>query len=144
VFDGQHFKALLGRRVTWGSTHLDTNTHRYFDQSTDIALHLSTDGISLHNRTGLYAWPLILTIYSLGPEMRYRREHQICCGVIPGKGHTCFPNDFIISCPDYSILPLVDCLRRPSLSVRISSPSKGIYRLSLKFVTHTRALSVTY
>jgi hypothetical protein len=84
VFDGAHFKELLNKDVTWDGQYPAGPRRRYFDQDTDIALQLSLDGVPLHKRTGLDAWPLLLTVYSLGPEMRYKKENQICCGVIPG------------------------------------------------------------
>lgn len=84
VFDGKHFQELLQRPVTWKSNPLVEEPRCYFDQDTDIALGLSTDGIPLQKHTALDAWPLLLTVYSLGPELRYRREYQLCCGMIPG------------------------------------------------------------
>ncbi|KAF8607089.1 hypothetical protein BDV93DRAFT_406430, partial [Ceratobasidium sp. AG-I] len=41
IFDGAHYKNLLGERVTVSGTHL---LHNFFSQPTDIALGLSTDG----------------------------------------------------------------------------------------------------
>lgn len=84
VFDGAHFQGLLDKTVTWDSVVLSDPPRKYFDQPTDIALHFATDGIALHKHTGMDAWPLLLTVYSLPPEIRYRREFQICCGIIPG------------------------------------------------------------
>lgn len=85
VFDGAHFKGLLEKTVTWDRSPGSDPPRKYFDQDTDIALHFSTDGIALHKHTGMDAWPLLLTLYSLPPEIRYRREYQICCGIIPGR-----------------------------------------------------------
>jgi hypothetical protein len=85
VFDGSHFQGLLNKDVTWNSVVSSDPPRKYFDQPTDIALHFATDGIALHKHTGMDAWPLVLVLHSLPPEIRYRREFQICCGVIPGK-----------------------------------------------------------
>lgn len=85
VFDGSQFKELVKKTVTWNSAIPDGPPRKYFARPTDVALHLSTDGIALHKHTGMDAWPLVLTLHSLPPEIRYRREFQICCGIIPGK-----------------------------------------------------------
>lgn len=84
IFDGKHFKRLLCRPVTWKGQPSAGEGRTYFDQATDIALGLSTDGIPLQTHTALDVWPLLLTVYSLGPEYRYRRDFQLCCGLIPG------------------------------------------------------------
>jgi hypothetical protein len=83
VFDGTHFQQLREKNVKWQGT-VHRPEHKYFDASTDIALGFSTDGVPLHNRTGLDAWPLVLTIFSLPPEIRYKQEFQLCCGLVPG------------------------------------------------------------
>lgn len=84
VFDGIHFQSLCETNVKWrGTTHQPE--HKYFDAGTDVTLGLSTDGIPLHNRTGLGAWPLVLTVFSLPPEVRYKQEFQLCCGLVLGK-----------------------------------------------------------
>lgn len=84
VFDGQHFRTLCKKPVSWQGQPISPPT-KYFAGATDIALGLSTDGIPLHNRTGLDAWPIVLTVYSLRPEIRYKQEFQICCGLVPGQ-----------------------------------------------------------
>jgi hypothetical protein len=86
VFDGEGFKNLSARNVTWYEKDY-RSSKRYFDKPTDLALGLSTDGIPLQKHTRLDTWPLLVTVYSLPPELRYRREFQLCCGLIPG---TCF------------------------------------------------------
>lgn len=85
VFDGRHFSQLLEKDVTWAGKTSSAHGGKYFDQPTDLAFGLSTDGIPLHKRSPLDTWPLLLTIYSLPPEIRYRREFQLCCGLIPGE-----------------------------------------------------------
>lgn len=89
VFDGEHYKTLRDKNVAWEG-EVVTPPSRYFADSTDIALGFSTDGVPLHTRTGLDAWPLVLTVYSLPPEVRYKQEYQICCGLVPGKSAYAF------------------------------------------------------
>lgn len=84
VLDGTHFQSLRGKNVKWRGA-IRHPEHNYLNACTDIALGFSTDGIPLHNRTGLDAWPLVLTIFSLPPEIRYKQEFQLCCGLIPGE-----------------------------------------------------------
>jgi hypothetical protein len=83
IFDGEHFKTLLGKTVTWNGSDY-RSCERYFNKDTDLALGLSTDGTPLQKHTKLDTWPLLLTMYSLPPELRYRKEYQPCCGLIPG------------------------------------------------------------
>lgn len=69
--------------MSWdGETQLPER--QYFDQDTDIALGLSTDGVPLYNRSRLDAWPLLITNYALPPELRNVKGYQICCGLVPG------------------------------------------------------------
>lgn len=82
VFDGELFRQLKDRRVTWDG---ESFSRTYFEDDTEVALGLGTDGVPLFARRRLACWPLVITNYSLGPEIRTRKEFQICCGVVPGK-----------------------------------------------------------
>lgn len=88
VFDGDCYAALTQRQVVWeGQLYPD----RYFSASTDVALQLGLDGVQCFERNGIDCWPIIITLYSLSPELRHRQEYQICCGIIAGeptKGNT--------------------------------------------------------
>lgn len=121
VFDGQHFKELTRKVVTWNSASTSEPQHYYFDQPTDLALHLATDGIALHKHTGLDAWPLVLTLYSLAPEIRYRKEFQICCGIIPGT-----PRDpvtyFEMSNPNVSSAWIYQAQKKKKVAASITTP----------------------
>ncbi|KAJ9095019.1 hypothetical protein QFC21_005812 [Naganishia friedmannii] len=66
-----------GKRVEGGG--------KYFDDDTQIALGLATDGMPCWKRSRLDCWPFIVTNYSPPPEIRTKREYQICCGLIPGQ-----------------------------------------------------------
>ncbi|KAJ9097791.1 hypothetical protein QFC19_006659 [Naganishia cerealis] len=50
VFDGKHFEALLETNVTWAGSEVEP-PRRYFENDTDIALGLGTDGIPLFSRS---------------------------------------------------------------------------------------------
>lgn len=71
AFDGRHYQALLSEYVHWGN---ESFRHKYFEQPTDMALGLMTDGVPYFNRNGLHCWPLLLTVYSVRPELRKRKE----------------------------------------------------------------------
>lgn len=82
IFDGSHFKELLTKHIVWGGERFH---QKYFSCDTDVALGAMTDGVPCFKRNGLDCWPLILTIYSVRPELRQRKEYKISCGVIPGE-----------------------------------------------------------
>lgn len=84
VFDGGCYKDLLQRDVTWKGRVVEPAT-RYFDRDTDVALGFASDGILMVQRGSDSCWPVILTVFNLPPELRTKREFQICCGLIPGK-----------------------------------------------------------
>jgi hypothetical protein len=106
VFDGQHYRKLLSKRVT-----VDGKTcgHRFFSDGRDIALGLSTDGFAPFKRRTQTAWPLLIFNYNLPPEIRFHKEHVICLGVVPGPRK---PHDF-----DSFLLPLVEELLRLELGL---------------------------
>lgn len=81
VFDGSWYQYLLTQFVTWEGTE---QAHKYFEQDTDIAFSLSTDGVPLYRGSKLDCWPLILTIFSVSLDKRMQRSNQICLGLIPG------------------------------------------------------------
>lgn len=93
VFDGAHYRALLGKQVHAGKPYC------FFDDHRDLALGLSLDGFSLFKRRRQghsTAWPLILVNYNLTPEIRTHLEHILCVGVIPGPRQFKDLNSFLI------------------------------------------------
>jgi len=86
VYDGKHYKRLRMEQVV-----IDGQERRYkfFTDSHDIALGLSTDGFAPFRRRKKTCWPLLIYNYNLPPEIRFHYEHILCIGVIPGK-----PKDF--------------------------------------------------
>jgi hypothetical protein len=96
IWQGQHIQSLKARSIKWAGKTVP-NAGKYFGDDTQLALGLATDGIPLWKRSRLDCWPLILTNYSLPPEIRSKREYQICCGLIPGtcqgRDIACMPSD---------------------------------------------------
>lgn len=84
IFDGSHYRGLTAKSVSWDGK-IQQPPRQYFQQDTDVALGLSSDGVPLYKRSRLDAWPLLLTNFSLPPEVRTRQGYQICCGIIPGN-----------------------------------------------------------
>lgn len=85
VFDGDCTKSLIQRQVVWEDK---VYPNRYFAASTDVALQLGLDGVQCFVCNGIDCWPIIITLFSLSPELRHRQEYQICCGIIAGKVST--------------------------------------------------------
>ncbi|KAJ9105994.1 hypothetical protein QFC19_003329 [Naganishia cerealis] len=52
IFDGEHFNSLLHTYVSWGGEIIQP-ARRYFENDTDLALGLSTDGVSPFKRSDL-------------------------------------------------------------------------------------------
>lgn len=83
VFDGQHYRDLTEREVEWRGDVVEP-PKMYFANETDVALGFGTDGIAPLQKGLDDFWPLLLTVYNLPPEIRYQKEFQICCGIMPG------------------------------------------------------------
>jgi hypothetical protein len=95
IFNSPHYRQLRGRHV-----HVEEEilSHLFFDQDTDIAMGLSTDGVCPFKNRKLTCWPLLGVLYNLKPELCFLLEHVICFGVIPGP---CEPKDL-----DSFLIPL--------------------------------------
>jgi hypothetical protein len=107
IFDGDHYRWLLGQRVRVGDR---TFTHSYFCGDRDIALGLSTDGFSPFRSRKHSAWPLIIFLYNLPPEIRFRQEFILSLGVIPGPK--------AVKDLDSFLYPLVSELAKLAIGVR--------------------------
>ncbi|GBE87125.1 hypothetical protein SCP_1003720 [Sparassis crispa] len=81
VFDSEIYRSLCGQPVIVNGKPLK---HRYFEDSRDIALGLSTDGFAPFKRRKQTAWPLIAYNYNLPPEVRFHKKNIIPIAVIPG------------------------------------------------------------
>jgi hypothetical protein len=84
IWEGAHIKRLRKKKVEWAGQQVD-GAGFYFEDDTHIALGLAMDGLPCFKRSKLDCWPILLTNYSLAPEVRTKREFQMCCGLIPGK-----------------------------------------------------------
>ena len=87
VFDGEIYKHLQDSPITVQGEELKGRESmvegpKYFEDSRDIALGLSTDGFTVHKFT---FWPLIIFLYNLPPTIRFHLENIFTLGVIPGK-----------------------------------------------------------
>lgn len=81
VFDADVYRTLLGKKVSIDNKDM---AHTFFDNDSDIALGLSTDGFAPFRRRTKTCWPLILFNYNLPPEVRFHLENIISLGVVPG------------------------------------------------------------
>lgn len=81
IFDGSNYRSLCGKKVELNGKTLD---HKYFEDSRDIALGLSTDGFAPFKRRKHTAWPLVVFLYNLPPELRVLIDSILSLGIIPG------------------------------------------------------------
>lgn len=81
IFDGSHYHRLCRTKVTIEG---ETLPHKFFSQSTDLALGASTDGFGPFKRRKKTCWPIIIILYNLPPEIRTWLIYLLCIGVIPG------------------------------------------------------------
>lgn len=82
IFDGEHYQNL--RKLNIKIEGFDSLQRLYFDQETDIALGICTDGFCVFDMRNLSAWPILLINYNLPPEIHYKLENFIPVGIIPG------------------------------------------------------------
>src|SRR5260221_3158323 len=81
IFDGIHYRSLLGERVVFGDQSLP---HNYFSDHHDIALGFATDGFApFKKRNHTTAWILLFN-YNLPPDERFQKDNILCAGIIPG------------------------------------------------------------
>ena len=106
VTDSTNYRSLLSKQVTVDTKQLP---HKFFEDSRNVALGLSTDGFAPFKRHTKMAWPLLLVNYNLRPEIRNHLENLIGVGVIPGPKK---PVDF-----DSFLWPLVQELLRLEVGV---------------------------
>lgn len=81
IFDGLHYRSLLGERVVAGDQHL---AHHYFSDHRDIALGFATDGFAPFKKRKQTAWILLVFNYNLPPDQRFQQDNILCVGIIPG------------------------------------------------------------
>ena len=92
IFDGLHYRSLLGERVVVGDR---TYRHNYFSDHRDIALGFATDGFAPFKKRKHTAWILLVFNYNLPPDERFRKDNILCVGIIPGPKKPCDADSFI-------------------------------------------------
>ena len=95
IFDGEYYQQLRSTPITVHGKPIDPPTN-YFEDDRDIALGLSTDGYGIFSSGRATAWPLIIFIYNLPPELRVHTEHILALGVIPGPNKPAEIDSFLI------------------------------------------------
>jgi hypothetical protein len=81
IFDGLHYRSLLGERVVVGDR---TYPYNYFSDHRDIALGFATDGFAPFKKRKHTAWILLIFNYNLPPDERFQKDNILCVGIIPG------------------------------------------------------------
>ena len=106
VFDGSHYRSLLGQQVHLNGKNL---SHKFFEDHRDIALGLSADGFTPFRKRKSSTWAFILFNYNLPPDIRFHVENIMTLGVVgPRK-----PVD-----PDSFLWPAIQELLRLLVGVR--------------------------
>ena len=81
IFDGLHYRLLLGERVVVGDRMLP---HNYFSDHHDIALSFATDGFAPFKKWKHTMWILLVFNYNLPLDQRFQQDNILCVGIIPG------------------------------------------------------------
>jgi hypothetical protein len=81
IFDGLHYRSLLGRRVV---IEEEEHAHTFFSDTRDIALGFATDGFAPFKKRKYTSWILLVFNYNLPPEERFNKDNIFCLGIIPG------------------------------------------------------------
>jgi hypothetical protein len=95
IFDGNCYQQLRTTPITVHNRPVHPPAN-YFEDDRDIALGLSTDGYGIFTRGQATAWPLIVFIYNLPPELRFHIEHILALGIIPGPNKPSNIGSFLI------------------------------------------------
>lgn len=80
IFDGLNYRRLCEKVELDGKTL----SHKYFEDSHDITLGLSTDGFAPFKWRKHTVWPLVVFLYKLPPELRVLIDSMLSLGIIPG------------------------------------------------------------
>ena len=95
IFDGEHYQQLCTTPITVHDKPVQPPTN-YFEDDRDVALGLSTDGYGIFTRGQATAWPLIIFIYNLPPELHNHVEHIFALGITPGPNKPSNVDSFLI------------------------------------------------
>ena len=75
-------------RDFWDANHYrKLSREGLFDDSRDLALQLSTDGVAIVRQKNFSVWPVILLNYNLPPKERVKTRTILLLGVVPGPHH---------------------------------------------------------
>ena len=81
IFDGNRYHELQQQHV---SIDGKKQPYKFFEDSREIALGLSTDGMCPFRRRKHSCWPVVLINYNFPPDERTHIGNITCVGVIPG------------------------------------------------------------
>ena len=95
IFDGECYQQLCSTPIAVHGQPVNPPAN-YFEDNRDIALGLSTDGYGIFTHGQATAWPLIIFIYNLPPELRFHIEHILALGIIPGPNKPSNIGSFLI------------------------------------------------
>ena len=114
IWDGALYKDLRKRHIKINGEEL---RKRYFEDMHNIALGLTADSFSPWKKQKYTAWPLLLIIYNLQPEIWNHQKNIIALSVIPGPKK---PKDI-----DSFLYPLVEELLNLANGVRAFDACTG-------------------
>jgi len=125
IFDGLHYRVLLGEHVVVGDQHL---AHHYFSDDRDIALSFATDSFAPFKKRKHTAWVLLVFNYNLPPDEHFQKDNILCVGIIPGPKK---PHD-----ADSFIYPLMQELLKLSTGVSVyDALSCSVFALCAYLIT---------
>ena len=116
IWDGSVYKELKEQYISINGKRLNT---KYFSDSHDLALGLSTDGFAPWRKRKYTAWPLLIINYNLPPDKRFHQNNILPVSVIPGPKK---PKDV-----DSFLYPLIEELLELSQGIRAFDASTGHY-----------------
>src|SRR6266849_7521667 len=125
IFDGLHYRSLLGERVVVGD---QTYPHNYFSDYRDIALGFATDGFAPFKKQKHTTWILLIFNYNLPPDQCFQKDNILCVGIIPGPKKPWDADSFIY--------PLVRELLELAISISTyDSLSRSLFALHAYIIT---------
>ena len=125
IFDGLHYRSLLGERVVVGDQSLP---HHYFSDHCDIALGFATNGFAPFKKRKHTVWILLVFNYNLPPDKCFQKDNILCVGIIPGLKK---PWD-----TDLFIYPLVQELLKLAMGVSAyDALSRSLFALHAYLIT---------
>ena len=92
IFDGLHYRSLLGECVVVGD---QTLPHNYFLDHHDITLSFATDSFAPFKKQKHTMWILLIFNYNLPPDQCFQKDNILCVGIIPGPRKPLDADSFI-------------------------------------------------